>query len=78
MLTSREKQVLIYKALGYTTKETAFYLGVCVKTAEIHVMNLKHKLNVYRDFELIQIAVGEGLVNIDKKINYDKPLKIDF
>ena len=78
MLTPRERQVLIYKSLGYTTKETAYYLGICIKTAEIHAMNLKHKLGVYRNFELTQYAVSKGMIKVNQKINYDLPLKLDY
>jgi two-component system, NarL family, response regulator NreC len=61
-LTPREVEVLRLVAEGKTTKEIASVLGVSVKTADTHRMNLMHKLDMHSSAELIHYAIRRGLV----------------
>jgi DNA-binding CsgD family transcriptional regulator/PAS domain-containing protein len=46
-LTSREKQCLDQYVAGKTSKEVARHLGISYKTVEIHINNIRQKLNLY-------------------------------
>jgi two-component system, NarL family, response regulator NreC len=61
-LTPREVEVLRLVAEGKTTKEVASILGVSVKTADTHRMNVMHKLDMHSSAELIHYAIRRGLV----------------
>lgn len=61
-LTPREVEVLRLVGEGKTTKEIASVLGVSVKTADTHRMNLMHKLDMHSSAELIHFAIRRGLV----------------
>jgi len=45
-LTEREAQVARLVAAGLTTSEIAARLGVAARTADTHVQNIRHKLQV--------------------------------
>lgn len=61
-LTPREQEVLRLVGEGKTTKEVASLLGVSVKTADTHRMNMMHKLGLHSSAELIHYAIRQGLV----------------
>jgi DNA-binding NarL/FixJ family response regulator len=61
-LTIRERQVLQLIAEGKSTKDTASVLGISVKTAESHRMNLMQKLDIHETASLVRYAVRRGLV----------------
>jgi two-component system response regulator NreC len=61
-LTAREKQVLQLIAEGKSTRDTASLLGISVKTAESHRMNLMRKLDVHETASLVRYAVRRGFV----------------
>jgi len=61
-LTVRERQVLQLIAEGKSTKDTASLLGISVKTAESHRMNLMQKLDIHETASLVRYAVRRGLV----------------
>jgi two-component system, NarL family, response regulator NreC len=61
-LTPREMEVLRLVGEGKTTKEIAAILGVSVKTADTHRMNVMHKLDLHSSAELIHYAIRRGLV----------------
>jgi DNA-binding NarL/FixJ family response regulator len=63
-LSKRELEVLQHIADGRNTKHIAFTLGVCVKTVEIHRMNIMKRLSLYSIAELTKYAVREGLTTI--------------
>lgn len=63
-LSKRELEVLQHIADGRNTKNIAFTLGVCVKTVEIHRMNIMKRLSLYSIAELTKYAVREGLTTI--------------
>jgi len=61
-LTGRERQVLQLIAEGKSTKDAASLLGISVKTAESHRMNLMQKLDIHETASLVRYAVRRGLV----------------
>jgi DNA-binding NarL/FixJ family response regulator len=65
LLTGRERQVLQLLAEGKTTKETAVYLGVSVKTIETHRKQIMDKLELHSVAELTKYAVREGLTTLE-------------
>lgn len=65
LLTGREREVLQLLAEGKTTKETAAWLGVSVKTVETHRKQIMDRLGVHSVAELTKFAVREGLTPLD-------------
>lgn len=65
-LTEREREVLQQITEGKTTKETAFGLGVSVKTIETHRQNIMEKLDIHSIAELTKYAVREGLTELER------------
>jgi DNA-binding NarL/FixJ family response regulator len=63
-LSKRELEVLQHIAGGRSTKDIAFTLGVCVKTVEIHRMNIMKKINLHSIAELTKYALRKGLTTI--------------
>lgn len=61
-LTHREREVLQLVAEGKTTKEVAQFLGVSVKTAESHRMNIMQKLDIHETANLVRYAIRRGLI----------------
>ncbi len=45
-LTSRQKEILIYLARGYTNQEIADTLSISIKTVKVHVSNILGKLGL--------------------------------
>jgi two-component system response regulator NreC len=61
-LSVRERQVLQLIAEGKSTKDAASLLGISVKTAESHRMNLMQKLDIHETASLVRYAVRRGFV----------------
>lgn len=64
-LTARERQVIQLLAEGYSAKEVAVFLGIEVKTAEVHRTNLMRKLNCHSIVELVRFAVRNLHLDLD-------------
>ncbi len=64
VLTSRERQVLQLLAEGYTTKVIASRLNISVKTVEVHRKQIKDRLNLSTNAELIKYAIREGVTTL--------------
>ena len=62
-LTPREREVVVLIARGYTYKETAYDLGISVKTLENHMHNIFKKLGVASRHELSTKVYEDGFVN---------------
>ena len=60
-LTSREREVLQCIAEGQTTKEIAACLGLSIKTAESHRINLMRKLDMHETASLVRYAIRRRL-----------------
>ncbi|OZI79262.1 MULTISPECIES: response regulator [Bordetella] len=57
LLTQRERDVLRHIADGHANKQIAQALGLSVRTVETHRLNIKRKLNIDGQAELIKFAV---------------------
>ncbi|MGV2864129.1 response regulator transcription factor [Achromobacter sp. ESBL13] len=57
MLTQRERDVLRHIASGQANKQIAHALGLSVRTVETHRLNIKRKLGIDGQAELIKYAV---------------------
>lgn len=62
LLTSREMQVLQLIAEGKANKETAFELGISIKTVEKHRGNLMGKLDIHDTAGLTRHAIATGII----------------
>lgn len=65
VLTVREREVLQLLAEGKTTKQTASFLNVSVKTIETHRQQIMEKLNIHSIAELTKYAIREGLTPLE-------------
>jgi DNA-binding NarL/FixJ family response regulator len=61
-LTRREREIVQLLAEGRTTKETADFLHISVKTAETHRNSIMNKLRVHNVAQLVLYAVRNGIV----------------
>jgi two-component system response regulator NreC len=61
-LTPRELEVLSLIARGYKNQEIAGELVISVKTVETHKANIKEKLNIRSQAELVRYALRKGLL----------------
>ena len=64
-LTNREREVFQMIAEGSTVREISEILCLSISTVKTHRANIMEKLQVKNLSELIQLAVGLGLVEID-------------
>ncbi|KAF0216925.1 MAG: LuxR family two component transcriptional [Geobacteraceae bacterium] len=65
VISKRERQVLQLLAEGKSTKNTAFALGVSIKTVETHRKHIMEKLNLFSIAGLTKYAIREGIVTLD-------------
>ena len=63
-ISSREKEVLTWCALGRTSKEIAYILFVSENTVNAHIKNAIQKLSARNKTEAVTIAVRMGLISI--------------
>jgi len=61
-LTGREREVLQLIAEGHTSSQIAEKLNVSVRTAEKHRANLKAKLGLTSQAEIVHFAIQQGIV----------------
>lgn len=61
-MTTRERQVLIGVALGYSSKRIAGYLGRSVKTIEKHRSKMMHKLGLHNAAAVTRYAMDNGFL----------------
>ena len=64
-LTSREQEIMVLLAEGYSAKEAAAKLFISPKTVENHRTNIMNKLGLHSTLELLRYAVRLGLVDVD-------------
>ena len=62
-MTTREREVLIGIALGYSSKRIAGDLGRSVKTIEKHRFKMMHKLGLRNTAAVIRYAIDNGLLD---------------
>lgn len=56
-ITKREREVLLMVGHGYTSRDIAERLGVCIKTVEVHRANLMNKLDAGNAAALARWAI---------------------
>ena len=61
-LTTREMEVLQRIAEGNANKETAFELGISIKTVEKHRWHLMQKLDIHDTAGLTRYAISAGII----------------
>ena len=61
-LTTREREVLLLAAEGFSNPEIARRLSISARTAESHRANLMRKLGLRNQTGLVRYALGQGLV----------------
>jgi DNA-binding NarL/FixJ family response regulator len=61
-LTSREREIVQLLAEGKSSKEVAVTLGISVKTAETHRMNIMRKLEIHSVSEVVRYAVKNQII----------------
>jgi DNA-binding CsgD family transcriptional regulator len=61
-LTSREREIMQLIAEGKSNKEIADGLGISVRTAETHRMNLMRKLNLHSVSEVTRYAIRNRII----------------
>ena len=64
-LTSREQEIMVLLAEGYSAKECAAKLFISPKTVENHRTNIMNKLGLHSTLELVRYAARLGLVDVD-------------
>jgi DNA-binding NarL/FixJ family response regulator len=62
-LTSREEQILISVAQGWTNHEIADYLHISISTVKTHLASLMRKLNARNRVEIAMWAYETGRIN---------------
>ena len=63
-LTPREREVLKLIADGLSNNEIAAQLEISARTAEIHRLNMMHKLNINSLAELVKYAIRHGITQV--------------
>ena len=61
-LTPREREIVQLLAEGKSSKEVAVALGISVKTAETHRVNIMRKLEIHSVSELVRYAVKNQII----------------
>ena len=64
-LTSREQEIMVLLAEGYSAKKAAAKLFISPKTVENHRTNILNKLGLHSTLELVRYAARLGLVDVD-------------
>jgi two-component system, NarL family, response regulator NreC len=65
ILTPREREVLHLAARGVTNREIATTLFISPRTVETHRANLRRKLNLRTQADLIRYALQHGILPVD-------------
>ncbi len=66
ILTTREREILHLVANGSTSTEIAARLYISHRTVEIHRANVKHKLGLRNQTELLRYALQQGILPFNK------------
>jgi len=61
-LTDRQREIVQLLAEGKSSKEVAVVLGVSVKTAETHRVNIMRRLNCHSVTELVRYAIRNHII----------------
>jgi DNA-binding NarL/FixJ family response regulator len=75
-MTTREREVLIGVALGYSSKRIAGNLGRSVKTIEKHRFKMMHKLGLRNTAAVTRFAMDNGLLDADIRTRELQPARL--
>ena len=64
MLTGREQEILTLIAEGHSDKQIARRLAISFNTVHVHRSNIKHKLDIHKQAELIRYALKKDLARL--------------
>jgi len=64
-LFEREREVLVYLAMGYSNRDIAGILAISVRTVESHRARLMRKLDIHTIAGLTRYALSKGYVALD-------------
>jgi two-component system nitrate/nitrite response regulator NarL len=64
-LFEREKEVLVYLAMGYSNRDIAELLAISVRTVESHRARLMRKLNIHTIAGLTRYALSKGYISLN-------------
>jgi len=64
--TARQREVLKLIAEGRNTKEIAHLLGISIKTAEAHRLQLMERLDIHDVAGLVRYAIRTGMISAEK------------
>ena len=64
-LTSREQEILVLLAEGFSAKEVGEKLFISPRTVENHRSNIMRKLDLHSNHELIRYAAKLGLIDLE-------------
>lgn len=67
-ITSREQEILILIANGYTRRDISNTLGITVHTAASHIHHIYQKLSISSVAEATQLAISEGLLQSARNV----------
>jgi DNA-binding NarL/FixJ family response regulator len=65
-LSTRERQIVAFLALGHTTKEIAYQLGISDSTTRVLLSRATSKLRAKSRQELIRLVTREALPGLDE------------
>jgi len=61
-LTARQREIVQLLAEGKSNKEVALVLGISVKTAETHRINIMRRLGMHSVSQLVRYAVKNYII----------------
>lgn len=64
-LSPRQREILKAVAVGRTTKQIAYDLGVSIKTIETHRAQIMDRLNIHDVAGLVRFSIRTGLVSVN-------------
>ena len=64
-LFEREKEVLVYLAMGYSNRDIGELLAISVRTVESHRARLMRKLNIHTIAGLTRYALAKGYISLN-------------
>jgi two-component system NarL family response regulator len=64
-ITSRERQVMLCLAKGFSNEKIARHLNIALETVKSHIKNILEKLGLESRTEIISLCLKTGLVHVD-------------
>lgn len=69
-LFEREKEVLVYLAMGYSNRDIGELLAISVRTVESHRARLMRKLNIHTIAGLTRYALTKGYISLNPEATF--------